>query len=163
LIDGPLARERGKNTPPQAKLFVPLELELAEIDTFGSVSIMAHVSVYAASIKKWRAALTEPIRTDDGLAGTNVGYLASEQPRWLEVNLANPDARSGRIAALIDLISNSGFRYFDRFRRPDEVVNSIIAGDDPGMMDYMAIEYAVCYGSRQDGLRVLARYLDQWP
>jgi len=30
-------------------------------------------------------------------------------------------------------------------------------------MDYMELEYAVCYGSLQDAYRVLQRYLRQWP
>jgi len=102
------------------------------------------------------------LRTDDGLAGTSVGYLVPEA-HWLDVNLANPRTWDGKINAIIDLITESGFQYFDRFRHPEEVVASLVSSSDPGMMDYMELEYAVCYGSLQDAYRVLQRYLRQWP
>jgi hypothetical protein len=151
------------SVPSKSELFVPLELALAEIRTFGSVSFMAHVGVHAASMKKWRATLANPIRNDDGVAGTNLGHLAANAPRWLDVNLANPRARTGRIAAMIDLITTSAFPYFDRFRHPSEVVASLLDRSDPGMTDDMELEYAVCYGATQDGLKVLERYLKRWP
>jgi hypothetical protein len=154
--------EQDSHAPLRSELFIPLELELAEIEKFGSVSFMPNVSVHAASIKKWRRTLAHPIRTDDGLAGTSVGYLVPDA-HWLDVNLANPRTRDGRISAVIDLITKSGFQYFDRFRRPDEVVASLVSSSDPGMMDYMELEYSVCYGSLQDAYNVLQRYLRQWP
>lgn len=149
-------------TPLKSDLFMPLELALAEIERFGSVAFMVHLSVHAASMKKWRATLLNPIRVDDVVAGTNIGYLASEHPAWFEVNLANPTTRETRTAAIIDLITTSGFPYFDRFRHPDEVIASLLDSSDPGMMDYMELEYAVCYGSRQIGAKILQRHLNKW-
>jgi hypothetical protein len=146
--------EKGASALLSTDLFVPLELQLAEIERFGSVAFIVHVSVHAQSIKKWRATLAHPVRTGDGLAGTNLGHLASK-PRWLELNLANPETRTTRIHAIIDLIRTSGFHYFDRFKRPDEVVAALLSSRDPGMIDDMELEYAVCYGSMQAGSTVL--------
>ena len=161
LLQESFAPVQNKAAPLKSDRFMLLELTLAEIERFGNVAFMAHVSVHAASIKKWRATLPNPIRVDDGVAGTNIGYLASENPAWLEVNLANPATRQARTAAMVDLITTSGFPYFNRFRHPDEVVASLIDSSDPGMMDYMELEYAVCYGSTQIGAKVLQRHLNK--
>jgi hypothetical protein len=109
--------------PLTADLFIPLETALAEIERFGSVSFMAHVSVHAQSIKKWRGTLAHPIRKDDGVAGTNIGNLVSP-PHWLDVNLANPQMRGSRVQAIIALLRDTGFRYFDRFKDPERMVSS---------------------------------------
>ena len=162
LVADPAGSDQ-ENSSSSTQLFLSLEDELAEIERYGSVGFIPHVGVFADSIKKWRDTLVHPLRTGDQVAATNLGYVFSEAPTWLNINLANPRTRSGRIAAIIELIRTSGFRYFDRFRNPDEVVASLIHSSDPGMMDYSEIEYAVFYGSPQLGVKVLERYLSQWP
>src|ERR1041385_3340864 len=67
--------ELESNGPLTSDLFIPLETALAETERFGSVAFMAHVSVHAQSMKKWRWSLAHPIRTDDGVAGTHIGNL----------------------------------------------------------------------------------------
>jgi hypothetical protein len=143
-------------------LLLPLEAALSEIGRFGNISLIVHVSVHARSMKKWRSSLACHIRTDDLVAGTNIGHLAPAR-HWLNINLANPIARPARIQLVIELIRTIGFEYFERFRHPDKVISSLLQSNDPGMLDYMELEYAACYGSPAAGLAVLRKYLQQRP
>jgi hypothetical protein len=143
-------------------LFLPLEPALSEIEQFGNISLMVHVSVHVRSMKEWRSNQAHRLRADDLVAGTNIGYLTPAR-HWLNINLANPIARPARIQLGIELIRTIGFEYFERFRHPGKVISSLFQSNDPGMLDYMELEYAVCYGSTAAGLAVLSKHLQQRP
>lgn len=139
-------------------VFLPLKKILGEVSRLGSVSFITHISVHDAAVKRWRARLQHPVRTDDIVAGTNIGYIAPERT-WLEVNLANAKVRGARIRCVTELVRAFGLPYFERFRRPDIIVAELIESGDPGMLDFMELEYAVCYGDIEAGRRVLERHL----
>jgi hypothetical protein len=162
LIDGTANGQRGQATPDNPELFLSLEQKIEEIHQFGSISFIVHLSVGDESVKKWRASLLHPVSDGGVVAGTNIGYVSPKQT-WLEVNLANPYARSYRIAALIDLTRSFGFPYFDQFHFPGEVVNKVVQSDIPGISETLALEFAVFYGDHQTGRRVIDRYFQKWP
>lgn len=79
------------------------------------------------------------------------------------VDLANPNARAGRIRTIIDLIRSAAFPYFERFRDPQVVIAGLIDGSDPGLSHEPAIEYASCHGGKEKFMAVLRRYLRDAP
>jgi len=147
-----------QSPPEDPSLFRHLDECFAESEAFGNVSLLVHAEIAAKSIQSWRMQLPHPVRTHDGVAGTNIGYLAPED-KWLDVNLADPRSRSTKVTAVIQLIRTVALPYFDQFRKPGRVVAALARADIPGLWPTLNVEYAACYGSRNDALLVLKRIL----
>ena len=100
----PTAQIPSDQVPPEdPSLFRRWEQYLGEAEAFGSVSLLVHAEISAKSIQSWRMQL--PVRTLDGMAGTNIGYLAPEY-EWLVINLADSRSRSAKVTAVIKLNLN---------------------------------------------------------
>ena len=143
-------------------LFVPLSVELMEIDQFGSVKIIPHASVLDSRIAAWRKTLQNPIRTDGAITGSNLGYLA-KQCRWLEINLANPTTRASRVEALISLIFDAATPFFDQFHRDEEMLEKLIKSGLEASLEYTEVEHAVFLGGVDAGREVIKRFFSKWP
>src|ERR1035438_9641662 len=102
-------------------LFVPLPIQLLEINQYGSVKMIPHIQVDDARIAKWRRQLQKPLRLDSSVTSANLGYLSQERS-WLEINLANPLTRASRLTELITLIQSAAFPFFERFHRDEKIL-----------------------------------------
>jgi hypothetical protein len=143
-------------------LFVPLSVELMEIDLFGSLKTIPHVGVLDSRIAAWRKTLQNPIRTDGAITGSKLGYLA-KQCTWLEINLANPHTRASRVEALISLIFDAAIPVFDRFHRDEEMLDKLIKSGLEASLEYMEVEHAVFLGGVDAGREVIKRFFSKWP
>jgi len=146
----------------RTSIFADVKRKVEEIYSFGSVAFIAQVAVEDQRIEKWRKSLSRPVSVGAVVASTNIGYLAA-QNTWLDVNLASPRSRDKRIRELIQLVRDAGFPYFAQFRRPRQIVEGLTKQSLQGMLEFGEVEYAVFYGSREIGRRVIERCLRQWP
>ena len=145
-----------------SSLFYGLKKKIRHIYSFGSVAFRVHLTVEDEVVGKWRTTLPRAVGVGSMVASTNVGYLSPED-NWLDLNLAQGRLRDKHIKKIIDLVRGVGFSYFDRFRNPRQVVQSIIEGSFQGMLDFHQVEYAVYYGSQSAGRQVIQRCFGQWP
>ena len=152
-----------KASASDLKLFLSYEESVRESTTYGYVSLLVDVGISAKRMQSWRMSLHHPLNTIPGIAGTTIGYLVPEDPQWLDVNLANPRARTHRIKAVASLIRSAALPYFEEFRNPNKIVAALATARNPGMSPNMEIEYASCYGGKEDARRVLNRYLENIP
>ena len=143
-------------------LFVPLGIQLMEIDEYGSVKLIPHVEVDDTRIAEWRTTMHRPVRSDGSVMGSNLGYL-SEQRSWLEINLANPQVRDSRVAALISLIRTKALPFFARFHRDEDVLEKLVETGFEGALDFAEVEHAVFLGGVEAGRKVIERCFRKWP
>jgi len=134
----------------------------SHLTSWGSVTLIVHVSVRSRAIKAWRRSLSQPLRTDDAVSGGQIGNL-QRTPEWIEFNLANPNHRQTIIKKAAELIEDIALPYFDRFRNPSEVIVALIAGTLPWFWEPAAVEYACCFGTIDQARRMLETYLDKFP
>jgi hypothetical protein len=104
-----------------------------------------------------------PLRTHAGIAGGYLGDFVGDGRQWLIADLANPNARPGRIRTIIGLITSAALPYFERFRDPQSVIAGLIEGSDPGLRHELAMEYAALHGGKEKSMAVLGRYLRDAP
>lgn len=122
------------------------------------VALWIHAGVRSKRLKAWRETQLRPFRTDDGIAGGQLGNLVSP-PSWMEWNLANPDLRAGLLSDAVATIRQIAFSYFALFEDPHALCLRLIAEELPSMDISGAIEFLLCYGDKQVAESCLHRFL----
>lgn len=130
--------------------------------TFGNVTLVEHASVHSKMLKNFRKSLPDCWTTDDVVTGGQIGNLQLP-PKWVEFNLANPYTRAKVIAEARRLIDVVALPYFDLFKNPAKVVARLIDGSMPWTWEPSALEYVCCFGSTDQALQLLSRFINNSP
>ena len=126
------------------------------------VALWIHAGVISKRLKAWRIAQPQPFRTDDGVAGGQLGNLLP-QHSWMEWNLADPDSRAGLLSDAIATIRQIAFPYFAIFEDIPSLCQRLVAEELPSMRLPSAIEFLLCFGNKQMAESCLHRFLFAHP
>ena len=126
--------------------------ELHEILRFGKVSFSIAARIQSIALEQWRERQGTPRR-----AGF-VTFLAGCQGRTF--NLAGRKNRDRRIQEAIGLIRGA-LPAFERFLDPPLIAEDLACGRRHGMDDRDMLEYAVCFGSREQARQAFQRRYEE--
>jgi hypothetical protein len=118
--------------------------------TFGNVTLIEHASVRSNMLKNFRKSLPNSWTADDAVTGGQIGNLRSPA-MWVEFNLANPYTRT-------KVITEARL-----FKNPADVVARLLDGSMPWTWEASALEYVCCFGSRDQALQLLNRFINESP
>ena len=125
----------------------------------GSVLLSLTASVYSVQLGEWRRGQPNPLRTDDYVAGSEIGLLRTA-PSLASFNLAPRTTRQQSIVEAAALAHEVALPFFALFLRPDELIERLLEKDLPGFWEALTFDYVLCFGGRQLGLDLLRRRLD---
>ena len=133
-----------------------------DLATFGNVTLIEHASVRSKILKNFRKSLPNSWTADDAVTGGQIGNLRSPA-MWVEFNLANPYTRTEVITEARRLIDTVALSYFDLFKNPADVVARLLDGSMPWTWEASALEYVCCFGSMEQALQLLNRFINESP
>jgi hypothetical protein len=124
----------------------------------GSIVLTLTAWVHSAQLGQWRSNQAAPLRTDDYVAGNEIGLLRTP-PSLATFNLAPKATRQQSIVEAAALAHEVALPFFDLFRRPDELIGRLLEKDLPGFWEALTFDYVLCFGGRQLGLDLLRHRL----
>ena len=121
------------------------------------VAMWIHPGVLSRRMKEWREAHPYPGSiVHDRIAGAQIGNL-QPKPAWLEWNLAV--RRDEQIASAVEMIRNVALPFFELFTDLGALASTLAdRGDIPGFSTWQAIEFLLCFSSREMADRALASF-----
>lgn len=142
-------------------LFLSLPRQLLEIERFGSVAIIPHVTISNSKFKTWRGQRLKQKDPNPTIASANLGYLMPEQ-RWLEVNLASEVSRTARTDGIAENLRNVGIPFQVRFKNPAESVRWLAVEESIPFFAFATLEYAFFSGGNVVASEVLLLLLSRF-
>jgi hypothetical protein len=130
--------------------------------TFGNVTLIEHALVRSKMLKNFRKSLPNSWTADDAVTGGQIGNLRAPA-MWVDFNLANPYTRTKVITEARRLIDTVALPYFDLFKNPADVVARLLDGSMPWTWEASALEYVCCFGSLDQALQLLNRFINESP
>lgn len=125
------------------------------------VMLWIHAGVTSRALKAWRAAHPCLVHPSDIVAGGQIGNLVKPES-WMEWNLASAKQRDHEIADAAATIRELAYPYFALFGDVAIVRERLVAGDLPSMWPASALDFLMCYGSRDEALAFARRiFLEQ--
>lgn len=126
------------------------------------VALELAAGVFSRALKQWRNKQTKPYRKGDRVAGGAIHLLGTEFA-YLRWDLADPDSRQETVDDALSAIHSIVLPYFDLFVDPAETARSSSEKAIPefGLAD--SVEFALCFGSREQALAILERFFDARP
>src|SRR5216683_5863723 len=124
----------------------------------GNVSLSMEASVCSKQLLQWRCSQSFPLRTDDYLAGDDVGKLR-QPPSPVTFNLAQRTTRQQTTVDAGTLAHEVALPFFELFLNPSDLIDHLLEKDLPGFWEALAFDYVLCFGNRQLGLALLRRRL----
>jgi len=134
----------------------------AELYTFGNVALITYAVVRSKALKQWQSKQPYISHGKGLIAGDQIGNLQAKH-KWIEYNLASPDTRDRQIKLAIDLIRSVGLPYLYSFKDPVEIIERLISGRLQGFSENSALEYVMCFGSRDYAEKLLESLLNAFP
>lgn len=122
------------------------------------VALWIHAGVRSKRLKAWRVAQPQPFRTDDGIAGGQIGNLLP-QHSWMEWNLADPDSRARLLSDAIATIRLIAFPFFALFEDVSALCQRLVVEELPGTHLPSNLEFLLCFGNKQMAESCLHRFL----
>jgi hypothetical protein len=122
-----------------------------------NVALWIHANVRSKRLSSWRAMQPHPLRTDDWVAGGQIGNLRTP-PHWLDINLANAATRPGAISGAIGAIEEFGLPLFAAFENVPALCERLVTEDVPGLEASLAIEFLLCFSTTPAASAVLQRF-----
>jgi hypothetical protein len=132
--------------------------EMTQAMLGGSVHLDLRARVDSAELKRWRSSQVAPLRTDDFVAGDELGRLRTP-PKVQNFNLAPTATRRQSIVEAGALAHEVGLPFFDQFRKPASLLTRLLQADPPGFWEATTFEYVLCFGGRQPGVELLRHRL----
>ena len=120
------------------------------------VMLWIHGGVTSRALKTWRATHPSLVHPSDTVAGGQIGNLVKPES-WMEWNLASPQRRDDEIADAVATIRELAYPYFDLFGDIAAVRERLVAGDLPSISVASALDFLMCYGSRDEALAFARR------
>ena len=124
----------------------------------GSVHLDLRACVCSAELKKWRSSQVAKLRTDDFVAGDELGRLRTP-PKVQNFNLASTATRQQSIVEAAALAHEVALPFFDQFREPASLITRLLEADPPGFWEATTFDYVLCFGGRRLGVELLRRRL----
>jgi hypothetical protein len=127
-----------------------------------NVALWIHANVRSNRLCSWRAAQPHPIRTDDWVAGGQIGNLRTP-PHWLDINLADAASRRAAISSAVGAIEDFGLPLFTAFENVPALCDRLVTDDVPGFEASLAIEFLLCFGTLSAATAILERFFAHRP
>lgn len=154
-----LVPDAGADTPKRG---ISKLMPFGDFATYGNVTLIEHASVHSKILKNFRKSLRNSWTADGAVTGGQIGNLRSPA-RWVQFNLANPHTRTKAITEAHGLIDTVALPYFDLFKNPADVVARLLDGSMPWTWEPSALEYLCCFGSIDQALQLLKRFINESP
>ena len=122
------------------------------------VALSVAANVRSKKLKEWRNSRPASLRKDDWVGGGMLHLLGTNQ-FYLKWELAEPETREDTIADVVDTIRSFALSYFDRFQNIPACIGFLAECDFPAMDIGNAVEFALCYGTRNQAQNILDRFL----
>ena len=122
-----------------------------------SVALWIHANLRSKRLREWRAQQPRALRTDDFCAGGQIGNL-KDKATWLEWNLADPPARRAILADAVATIEHVALSFFSLFDDVTTLAERLVTRDLPGLEPGSAIEFLLCFATREHAATYLARF-----
>lgn len=95
------------------------------------------------------------------VAGGMVHLLLPGNVAMAEWELAAPEARSGVITDVVNLIKGQVLPYFAQFSAPAQLVARLIREPLPACDMRHSVEFALCFGDKESAQNILSRFLGE--
>ena len=126
------------------------------------VVLWMHANVRSLKLRDWRRQQAHPHRDDDWVAGGMV-HLLNRKHAMIEWELADPSRRGATIEDAIQFVRTEVFSYFRKFGDPPALIEELCTKDVNAFGVASSVEFALCFGSREQAQRILDRYVAQRP
>jgi len=126
------------------------------------VVLWMHANVLSPQLRDWRRQQPHPHRDDDWVAGGMV-HLLNRKHAMIEWELADPSRRGATIEDAIQFVRTEVFSYFRKFSDPPALIEELCTKDVNAFGVASSVEFALCFGSREQAQRILDRYVAQRP
>jgi hypothetical protein len=150
------------NERSTAKRVISSIVPLGELQTYGSVTLITHAVGHSKTLQRWRSRQPHISWGKGIIAGGQIGNL-QEKHKWIEYNLANPHTPNRQIKLAIQLVRSVALPYLFAFRDPARIIERLIDGHVQGFSENGALEYAMCFGSRDHAKKLLEALLCEFP
>jgi hypothetical protein len=120
------------------------------------VMLWIHAGVTSQALKRWRARNPCLMGAHDIVAGGQIGNLVKPES-WMEWNLASEEQRGDEIADAVAAIHELAYPYFELFDDIAAVRTRLVAEDIPSMRLASALDFLMCFGSRDEVLALARR------
>ena len=125
-----------------------------------SVVMWMHGNVRCKEFAAWRSQQSNPLRTDDWVAGGMVHLLTPERA-MIEWQLADPTSRSATIANAQEFVRTVVLGYFALFEDPQRTVAELLRGPISAFSIGDQIEFLLCFAGPREASQILQRFVDQ--
>lgn len=127
-----------------------------------TIALWIHAIVRSKRLSAWRAAQPHPLRTDDWVAGGQIGNLRTPH-HWLDINLADAASRPATISTAIAAVEAFGLPFFAAFEDVPALCERLVTTDLPGMETALALEFLLCFGTAPAAEAALHRFFAARP
>lgn len=125
------------------------------------VILWIHAGVTSQALKAWRVTHPCLVGASDIVAGGQIGNLVKPEG-WMEWNLASAKQRDDQIADAVTTIRELAYPYFALFGDVAALREQLVVGGLPSMWPASALDFLMCYGSRDEALAFARRvFLEQ--
>jgi hypothetical protein len=126
------------------------------------VELSVAATVRSKNLKEWRGSQPASLRKGNWVGGGMIHLLGIESS-YLKWELADPEGRDDTVADVIDTIRSLALPYFDVFQDLSTFIRLLIQRDVPAMDIGDAVEFALCFGSRDQAQAILERFVTERP
>ena len=123
-----------------------------------NVALWIYAIIRSKRLLAWRAAQPHPLRTDDWVAGGQIGNLRTPH-HWLDINLADAASRPATISSAVAAITDFALPLFAAFEDVPALCERLVASDIPGMEIPLAVEFLLCFCTHSAAEASLHRFL----
>lgn len=124
------------------------------------VRLWMHATVQSKKLQAWRESHLPTKRANDYVAGGMVHRLRMEHA-MVEWELADPSTRPSTIADALAFLHSDVLPYFAQFKDPRALIEDLAVREIPAFDLRPSVEFAICFGDKDAGRRVLDRFLDE--
>ncbi len=124
-----------------------------------SVVLWMHANVRCKDLAIWRSHQSNPLRTDDWVAGGMVHNLTREHA-MIEWQLADPKSRSAVIGDAQEFARTVVLGYFALFEDPQRTVAELLTAQINAFSIGDQIEFVLCFAGPQEANQVLQRFVE---
>jgi hypothetical protein len=124
-----------------------------------SVVMWMRANVRCKELATWRSRQSNPLRTDDWVAGGMV-HLLTQEHAMIEWQLADPRSRSATIANAQEFARTVVLGYFRLFEDPQRTVAELLRGPINAFSIGDQMEFVLCFAGPREASQILQRFVD---
>jgi hypothetical protein len=127
------------------------------------VRLWVHATVSSKKIKDLRQAHLPDTFANEYIAGGMLHRILPGKVAMVEWELADPKTRSATVTDVVGLIRNHVLPYFEMFADTARLISTLKQLSVPALDPRRAVEYALCFGSKESAQQVLSRFISERP